>query len=273
MIGQKQLIKQIDSLIKTGFPQFVVITGEKGSGKKTIAEDIASKIAKIHWTLEDNKIANIREMIGMSYNNYQPTVCIIPEADTLSSAAQNAILKLVEEPPKNTYFIMTTQDINYVLSTIKSRAFVLTMDPYTSAEISEYAKEDNKLYSQICETPGECDLLQAMNIEEFVDFVTKVVDNIGEVATANALKLGQSIAMKEDDKGYDMKLFFKVFIYECMQRDFQSKGHQCNYLQMELATSKMMQKLRIKGVNKQMLFTDWIMEMRRIWKLQNSRRK
>lgn len=273
MIGQKQLIKQIDSLIENGFPQFVVITGEKGSGKKTVAEDIASKIAKIHWTLEDNKIANIREMIGMSYNNYQPTVCIIPEADTLSSAAQNAILKLVEEPPKNTYFIMTTQDINYVLSTIKSRAFTLTMNPYTKAEIKEYAKEDNELYEQICDTPGECDLLHAMNIDEFVEFVNKVIDNIGEVGTANALKLGQGIAMKDEDKGYDMKMFFKVFIHQCMQRDFQSKGHQCNYLQMELATSKMMQKLRIKGVNKQMLFTDWIMEMRHIWKLQNSRRK
>lgn len=267
MIGQKQLIKQIDNLIETGFPQFIVITGEKGSGKKTVAEYIAKKVSKIHWTLEENKIANIRQMIEMSYNNYQATMCIIPEADTLSTPAQNAILKIVEEPPRNTYFVMTVQDINYVLPTIKSRAFVLTMNPYTRAEIKEYAKEDNELYEQICETPGECDLLQAMNIEEFVDFVDKVVDNIGEVGTANALKLTQNIAMKEEDKGYDMKMFFKVFIHQCMQEP--SSKH----CELAKETSKVMQKLRIKGVNKQMLFTDWILEMRRLWKLQNSKQK
>lgn len=260
MIGQKQLIKQIDSLIETGFPQFVVITGDKGSGKKTVAEYIASKIAKVHWTLEENKIANIRQMIEMSYNNYQATLCIIPEGDTLSNAAQNAILKIVEEPPKNTYFIMTVQDINYVLPTIKSRAFILAMQPYTRAEIKEYSKEDNELYEEVCSTPGECDLLQSMDIDEFVDFVDKVVDNLGESSTANILKITNNMAFKEEDKGYDLKMFFKVFIHECMQETDEV------YLRMSIKTSKYLQKLRIKGINKLFLFTDWIIEMRQLWK-------
>lgn len=266
MIGQKQLIKQIDSLIEIGFPQFVVITGDKGSGKKTIAEYIASKVSKIHWTLEENKIANIRQMIEMSYNNYQSTLCIIPEGDTLSNAAQNAILKIVEEPPKNTYFIMTVQDINYVLPTIKSRAFILAMEPYTRAEIKEYSKEDNELYEEVCSTPGECDLLQSMDIDEFVDFVDKVVDNLGESSTANILKITNNMAFKEEDKGYDLKMFFKVFIHECMTLDFKEKGHECKRLKMSIKTSKYLQKLRIKGINKSFLFTDWIIEMRGLWK-------
>ena len=212
MIGQKLLLKQIDRLIEYGFPQFVVITGEKGSGKKTVAEYIAKKIAKVYWTLEENKIANIRQMIQMSYNNYQSTLCIIPEGDTLSTAAQNAILKIVEEPPKNAYFIMTVKDIEYVLPTIKSRAFILSMDPYSKEEITEYSKEDNELYAQVCSTPGECDLLQGLGANEFVDFVDKVVDSITEVTVANALKIVQKMSCKEDDKGYDIKLFFKLLM-------------------------------------------------------------
>ena len=261
MIGQKRLLKEVDHLIKYGFPQFVVITGEKGSGKRTVAEYIAGKISKVHWTLEENKIANIREMIQMSYNNYQSTLCIIPDGDTLSTAAQNAILKIVEEPPKNAYFIMTVKDIEYVLPTIKSRAFVLNMDPYTKDEITEYSKEDNEIYSKICSNPGECDLLQSFGADEFVDFVEKVVDSITEVTIANALKIVQKMSYKEDDKGYDIKLFFKVFMHICMQPKYK---YSLSHLQMVLKTSKLLQRLEVKGINKQMLFTNWILEMRKI---------
>ena len=262
MIGQKRLLNQIDTLVENGFPQFVVIAGEKGSGKKTIAEYIASKVSKVHWTLEDNKIANIRQMIEMSYNNYQSTLCIIPEGDTLSTPAQNAILKIVEEPPRNTYFVMTVQDINYVLPTIKSRAFILTMDTYTKTEIEEYSKEDNDIYGQVCSTPGQCDLLQSYDVDKFVDFVDKVITNLAGVSTSNALKITQNLALKEGDTGYDMELFFKIFINRCTNEEITP-----SILKIQLLTSKVLQKLRIKGINKLMLFTDWIIEMRKIeWK-------
>ena len=263
MIGQKQLIKQIDNL--KDYPRFIIITGDRGSGKKTIAHYIAKKAGKIEWTLEDIKIANVRQMIEMSYNNYQSMVCIIPDVDEMSSPAQNALLKIVEEPPKNTYFIMTVQDINNVLATIKSRAFVLNMQPYTDKEILKYVQKqynvDNKVYTELCSTPGEVDLLHDIGVDKFVDFVDKVVDNIGTVGTANAFKVGQSIKLtnNETDNGFDLKLFFKAFIRRCMQEE------DAEYLRMVLITSDCLTKLAIKGVNKQFLFSTWLLKVREIW--------
>ncbi len=48
-------------------------------------------------------------------------IIFIPEAHTLTSEAQNALLKLLEEPPLNTFFILTASSEQALLPTIRSR--------------------------------------------------------------------------------------------------------------------------------------------------------
>ncbi len=50
-----------------------------------------------------------------------PKVAYIQGIDILSMAAQNALLKTLEEPPQNTYFILSVHNISRVLPTIISR--------------------------------------------------------------------------------------------------------------------------------------------------------
>jgi DNA polymerase-3 subunit delta' len=48
-------------------------------------------------------------------------IIFIPEAQTITGEAQNALLKLLEEPPQNTHFILTASSEQLLLPTIRSR--------------------------------------------------------------------------------------------------------------------------------------------------------
>ena len=79
--------------------------------------------------LDDKKligIAQIQELISKLYESpflAKNKVVIIPNLEKLSIDGLNAILKILEEPPKNTYFFLTTSFLNQVPLTIQSRCF------------------------------------------------------------------------------------------------------------------------------------------------------
>ena len=52
-------------------------------------------------------------------------VILIPDADTMLHEAQNALLKMLEEPPVNTFFILTASNQQQLLATIRSRTQIL----------------------------------------------------------------------------------------------------------------------------------------------------
>jgi hypothetical protein len=81
-----------------------------------------------------------------------------------------------------------------------------------------------------------------------------VVDNVADVTIANAFKISEKIAIKEDSEKYDLKLFWKAFMNECIDRDKPKWA---------LITSQCMRELAVNGINKQMLFDKWVMILRR----------
>ena len=279
MIGQKELRTRIEQLIENrSFPRFSILVGPKGSGKKTLAHEIghmfnAWRVLSDYvdvYRLPDVKIDTIREMITQSYKRIATMVYIIPDADNMSNAAKNALLKVTEEPPNEAYFIMTLEDENNTLETIRSRGTVFHMDRYTPDEIASYfydkyhanhGKDDEQVVKELCETPGDVDTLVKMGIKEFYDYVQLVVDNIAEVSLANAFKIPSKVALKEDAEGYDLRLFWKAFMKICLH-DNVVYGVKAEAVHI---TSKYLQRLRIKGINKQMLIDCWLMEIRELW--------
>ena len=278
MIGQKELRTRIEQLIENGtFPRFSIFVGPKGSGKKTLANWIRRCMGRnkmvISYEATDVKIDTIREIIQRSYKVVNSTIYIIPDADNMSNAAKNALLKVTEEPPNEAYFIMTLEDENNTLETIRSRGTVFHMDRYTPDEILEYSKNvfgieklDGSTRQKIidlCETPGDVNILNKCGLYEFYDYVQLVVDNIAEVSLANAFKIPSKIALKEDAEGYDLRLFWKAFYKICGDRFFIDLNPK--YGEGLAPTQTALQQLRIKGINRQMLMDNWILEMREVW--------
>ncbi|MCQ2479654.1 MAG: hypothetical protein MJ120_03355 [Clostridia bacterium] len=64
-------------------------------------------------------------------------VCIIKDAETMNASAQNAFLKVLEEPPANVKFILCCDNAGSMLETIRSRATV-----YSMGEAGNIADED-----------------------------------------------------------------------------------------------------------------------------------
>ncbi|GIW61832.1 MAG: hypothetical protein KatS3mg089_0684 [Patescibacteria group bacterium] len=64
-------------------------------------------------------------------------VIVIQQAELLTIPAQNALLKLLEEPPDNTYIILTTTNSNILLPTIHSRCQIVKIKAHKKVTITK----------------------------------------------------------------------------------------------------------------------------------------
>ena len=152
----------------------VLISGEAGTGKWTLAKGLAAALLcrgegpkpcgkcracqqmedlahpdlivlekGKHLKREDEgkrniTIGDIREMIlltaqhGLEGNR---RVVLIRHAEDMLDPAQNALLKILEEPPEGTFFLMTTKQPGMILPTVVSRCRPLKIRPWTEAEL------------------------------------------------------------------------------------------------------------------------------------------
>lgn len=271
MIGQIKLCERIKSQInECTFPRFSILVGPKGSGKKLLAHNIG-KWLNCNIVECGTKVDEVRTVISQSYKTSSTTLFIFPDADKMSVAAKNALLKVTEEPPNNVYFIMTLEDEYNTLNTIRSRGTVYNMRPYNYISLSDYIKQHlpdmvldtRKICLDICSTPGEINHLMQMNPQAFNSYVILVVDNIAEVSGSNAFKIGDSIAFKEESDKYDIKLFWKAFMNECFKH-FQ-ETIDIKYITGIQITSRALRNLKITGINKQSLFDRWLLDIRQEW--------
>ncbi len=153
VIGQDQVKKPLEEAIKSGkISHAYLFTGPRGCGKTSVARIFAHVINHFPYEIEDSYVDiieidaasntgvdNIRElrekaMIAPTKGQYK--VYIIDEIHMLSKSAFNALLKTLEEPPKNVVFIMATTDLRKVPDTITSRAQVYNFN-LASAEIMQ----------------------------------------------------------------------------------------------------------------------------------------
>ena len=87
------------------------------------------------------QIRNLKKKVSLKplTNFYQ--VVIIKNAESLSLPAVNALLKILEEPNKQTIFILLTDYLNFIPSTIRSRCRLLRFRLVKQARISSFLRE------------------------------------------------------------------------------------------------------------------------------------
>tara|TARA_B100000989_G_scaffold238891_1_gene185766 strand:+ start:140 stop:1081 length:942 start_codon:yes stop_codon:yes gene_type:complete len=120
-----------------------IISGSKGIGKSLLIESLSEKILNNKISLKNNpdfhnlKVLDEKKLIGINQIHelrnklYESSflgknkVAVINEIEKISIDGLNAILKILEEPPKNTYFLLSTNFLNQIPLTIQSRCFDL----------------------------------------------------------------------------------------------------------------------------------------------------
>lgn len=269
MIGQERLRLDISTHINNGdFDRFNIITGAKGSGKKMLVDEIGKWLNAQIIKAEDNSVDTVRQMVRRAYQLKGKYLIVFADADTMSDSARNALLKVVEEPPYATYFILTLEDENNTLPTIRSRARIYKMDDYTPEQIETYAsdkadKHELSILKELCTTPGEVNIVREYGVKDFYEYVNRVVDMIADVQGANAFKIAEKLELKANDEGYNLQLFLKAFLTICMNRFPDSPFKYAAGVQI---SSKYLRESKIRGINKQMLVDAWILDIRKEWR-------
>ena len=93
------------------------------------------------------KIDPVREIIDRA--QYRPfegrrRAVIVDHADALTDDAQSALLKILEEPPSGSVFLLVTSSPDALLSTVRSRCPRLRFGPLSPGEIADALKRDHE---------------------------------------------------------------------------------------------------------------------------------
>ena len=150
---------------------FYILEGPGGSGKRTLARILAAamlcrepgerpcgacrdcrRILKGEHpdviTVDSDKatvpIRVIREMQADAYirpGEAERKIYLIPRAGDMLAPAQNALLKLLEEPPSYCVFLLMTENAERMLPTVRSRAVELTLAPLPDAALLQALRE------------------------------------------------------------------------------------------------------------------------------------
>lgn len=164
-----------------------LLVGPPGSGKRTFARQIAAALAcESHdgalpcgecapcrailadrdpdvitvsrgdrVTLGVEQLRGVLSDLYVAPNWHEDKVYLIEDADTMTSQAQNALLKALEEPPRHVRFLLLASDEGAMLETIRSRAPILRMGYIPPEQMKDYLVRNDRRGAALAEEDPE----------------------------------------------------------------------------------------------------------------------
>ncbi len=216
------------AMASEAFPHALIIEGAKGTGKKTLAGIIASycvclsdedkpcgrcagcvkALHKCHpdiFVIDGTQpgalsIENVRKIRSDAFimpNEAPKKAYLILDCDKMLAPAQNALLKILEEPPLNVVFVLTVSSANILLQTVRSRSRIYTLYPPDKEEAAAYLE---KRYPEI--NPGELNNHAALCGGNIGAAITGI-EGGGEEAAALAEEMLHAVVKR---RSYDLLL-------------------------------------------------------------------
>ena len=177
LLGNDRLKKNLaESLARGHISHFYLISGPQGSGKKTLARLISAAVlcqgrekpclscAVCRKVMENNHpdvitvedpehkavavkiVRQIRDDVFIRPNESDHKIYIFPQE--LGTEGQNALLKILEEPPSHVLFLLTCEQRSQLLETVRSRLFTVALSGVTpSAAAAALHRQLQALFS------------------------------------------------------------------------------------------------------------------------------
>ena len=238
VFGNEETIEALKVLFKqpvVNAHAFLLI-GPTGCGKTTLARIIASKLgAKNKLDVSEYNAANtrgidtIREIADQSKimpMSGKARVFILDECAQLTSTAQEALLKALEDPPKTAYFVLCTTQPHRVIATIKGRCNIYRVEPIDDRSVMmkllktvhkkhKLEKVSDEIYEEIIEQSEGCprkaltllDQCQALD----TDTATKIAEGGGTADVKEAIDLCRIIVDGKLGKRMKWKKCIEVY--------------------------------------------------------------
>lgn len=164
---------------------------------------------KKHFVKDD-----VKKMVADAYltpNEADTKVFIIKEMQQMTEESQNLLLKILEEPPRYTSFVLTSDNSNAVIGTVLSRVVRLRMGENAVAEYSQKAVGIVENMVEAVLSPYEYDRIEALAPMDGNKILTAEVLNllIGVLRDAIALKSNGRVLLV-DLKFYAEKISYNL---------------------------------------------------------------
>lgn len=217
IVGNDMLVSTTQNFIKEKrIPHAILIEGDYGTGKHTLAKYLCNAIVcgeenspcknchnchlaniNSHPDItvilpEDNKkniaisqIRNLRNEAFIKPHQAQKRVFVIDSADTMNDQSQNALLKVLEEPPQTVMFILIAENKSSLLDTITSRCVCLTLNTPEFSVGFEYIKSKTDFKEELIK---EALTLEKCNIGKALNFLNGVSSSKTEAAAKDYLE-------------------------------------------------------------------------------------
>ena len=235
-IGNEKTKEQLEFLIESErLPHAIVIEGEEGLGKRTLAREIAlallcrgdgekpcrvcpqcSKVLKGYHpdiyeysasggarSFHVDVVREVKEDVFVRPNEADYKIYILGNCQCMSESAQNAILKILEEPPSYAVFILTVDNKSALLETVLSRSVVISLEGVDAAQGAE-------LICEKVEGVEYSDALSAVTV--WGGNIGKAIDSLGDgkLSKINSISCALADALISPDE-YDLLKECSVF--------------------------------------------------------------
>ena len=258
VVDQKEIIKGISNLIKSPDIPHMLFAGPAGVGKTTTALCIAMEILGEEWrknTLELNAsdergIKMVRERVKEFAASIKlagdkefgkPKIIILDEADEMTSEAQTALRRIIEDSARTTRFVIICNYLSQIIEPIQSRCVVFRFTRIPKEDVIDHLKKiceqqkvkyEEKALAQIYEATGG-DLRHSINIMQAAAGMGLV--SVASVAAAMGLsgrtKVGEVLRLAMSGKFNDSraKLLELTQVYGMSEGDFMKYANQEAY--------------------------------------------
>ncbi len=178
LFGNDAVKQRLSASVRSGaLPHAFLIDGQDGSGKRTLAYELAAALScenkgSTLYSLPCRRCNTCRRILEGSYTDIKELdkstrtsigvdavkdfkedmfltsteseykIYIIKNAHLLTPQAQNALLTVMEEPPAGVLILLLTPSPDKILTTVKSRAQYITMQRFSKDQLSAYLTEN-----------------------------------------------------------------------------------------------------------------------------------
>lgn len=193
------------------------------------------KTKKFKTQISVEEVRKTIKFFGTSSGANAWRVCIVDPADDLNASAANALLKILEEPPAKTIFMVLAHSPRGLLPTIRSRCQSLSLKPLCDDTLTAVLKKqgvlDGMSQDEIIQLTGLAKgsvrrailLANSKAISNFNDFIANTGKSSPDFTSLHRLAGGISIASKSDE----FKLFMDL-IYDHLSSEIHNPSNQVN---------------------------------------------